>query len=222
MLVVGAGATGVQVASTFNAFGSRVQLFEAGPRILATVDADISAAAAVALRQSGITVHENFGAIESFAKTATGVWMISTKDGRRFDAESTLVVVATGWAADTSSLNLAAAGVEINQRQFVKVDEYLRTSALHICAAGDITGHLMLVPQAIQAGWVAATNAVKGPTMPLIDQVSPMGSFTEPEYAQAGLTEAKARETQDIVTSIVHFDVTTRTSSMVAHLAFAS
>src|SRR5215472_13245709 len=88
--------------------------------------------------------------------------------------------------------------------------EYLRTSTTHIFA-GDITGHLMLVPQAIQAGWVAATNAVKGPTMPLVDQVSPMGSFTEPEYAQVGLTEAKARETHDIVTSIVHFDVTTRT-----------
>ena len=93
----------------------------------------------------------------------------------------------------------------------MKVDGYLRTSSPHIFAAGDVTGHLMLVPQAIQAGWVAATNAVKGPTMPLVDQVSPMGSFTEPEYAQAGLTEAKARETHDIVTSIVHFDVTTRT-----------
>jgi dihydrolipoamide dehydrogenase len=69
----------------------------------------------------------------------------------------------------------------------------------------------MLVPQALQGGWVSATNAVKGPTMPLVDQVSPMGSFTEPEYAQAGLTEAKARETHDIVTSIVHFNVTTRT-----------
>jgi pyruvate/2-oxoglutarate dehydrogenase complex dihydrolipoamide dehydrogenase (E3) component len=79
------------------------------------------------------------------------------------------------------------------QRKFVKVDEYLRTTTPHIFAAGDITGHLMLVPQAIQGGWVAATNAVKGSTMPLVDQVSPMGSFTEPEYAQVGLTEAKAR-----------------------------
>ena len=211
MLVVGAGATGVQVASIFNAFGSRIQLFEAGPRILATEDADISAAAAVALRQSGIAVNENFGAIESFQKTATGVRMNFTKDGHRFDAEATLVVVAVGWVAETNGLNVAAAGIELNQRKFVKVDEYLRTSTPHIFAGGDITGHLMLVPQAIQAGWVAATNAVKGPTMPLVDQVNPMGSFTEPEYAQAGLTEAKARESHDIVTSIVHFDVTTRT-----------
>jgi len=211
MLVIGAGATGVQVASIFNAFGSRIELFEAGPRILPTEDADISAAAATALRQSGIAVHENFGAIESFERAPAGVRMFFTKNGDRFAAEAALVVVAVGWVADTSSLNIAAAGIELNQRKFVKVDEYLRTSVSHIFAAGDITGHLMLVPQAIQAGFAAATNAVHGPTMPLIDKVSPMGSFTEPEYAQAGLTEAKARETHDIVTSIVHFNMTTRT-----------
>ncbi|WP_167561266.1 NAD(P)/FAD-dependent oxidoreductase [Bradyrhizobium sp. AS23.2] len=211
MLVVGAGATGVQVASIFNAFGSRIELFEAGPRILATEDVDISTSAAVALRRSGIAVHENFGAIDAFEKTATGVRMRFTKNGQRFEAEAELVVVATGWAADTESLNLAVAGVELNQRKFVKVDEYLRTSIPHIFAAGDVTGHLMLVPQAIQAGFVAASNAVRGPRMPLIDQVSPMGSFTEPEYAQAGLTESKAREAYDIVTSIVHFEATTRT-----------
>src|SRR5262249_38503084 len=106
MLVVGAGATGVQVASIFNAFGSRVQLFEAGPRILPTEDADISAAAAAALRRSGIAVHETFGAIEAFEKTATCVRMIFAKDGQRFDAEATTVVVAVGWAAETSELNV--------------------------------------------------------------------------------------------------------------------
>ena len=61
MLVVGAGATGVQVASIFNAFGSRVQLFEAGPRILPTEDEDVSAAVAAAFRASGIVVRESFG-----------------------------------------------------------------------------------------------------------------------------------------------------------------
>jgi len=69
----------------------------------------------------------------------------------------------------------------------------------------------MLVPQGIQAGFVAATNAVLGPTLPHSDEVATTGSFTEPEYAQTGLTEAKARATHDIVTAVVHFDTTTRT-----------
>src|SRR3954464_15463444 len=61
MLVIGGGATGAQVASIFNAFGSRLQLFQSGPRILPTEDQDVSAAVAAAFRQSGIVVHEGFG-----------------------------------------------------------------------------------------------------------------------------------------------------------------
>ena len=211
MLVIGAGATGTQVASIFNAFGSRVQLFQAGPRILPTEDEDVSTAVAVAFRESGIVVRENFGGIESFAKTPSGVRMIFSKDGARDSAEAALAIVAVGWVANTAGLNLATAGVETDQRGFVRVDAYLRTSAPHIFAAGDNTGRLLLVPQAIQDGFVAATNAVRGATMTLGDQVSPIGSFTEPEYAQVGLTEAKAREKQDVVTAIVRFDSTTRT-----------
>jgi dihydrolipoamide dehydrogenase len=70
---------------------------------------------------------------------------------------------------------------------------------------------MMLVPQAIQDGFVAATNAVRGPTMKLPEQAAPIGSFTDPEYAQVGLTEAKARQTHDVVTAIINFNSTTRT-----------
>ena len=211
MLVIGGGATGAQVASIFNAFGSRVQLFQAGPRILPTEDEDVSSAVAAAFRESGMVVREGFGAIESFERTPRGVRMIFSKDGVRDSAEAALAVVAVGWVANTAGLGLAMAGVETDHRGFIRVDAYLRTSAPHIFAAGDITGRLLLVPQAIQDGFVAATNAVRGVTMTLGDQVSPIGSFTDPEYAQVGLTEAKARETHDVVTAVVRFDSTTRT-----------
>src|SRR6202044_1107214 len=72
MIVVGAGATGVQVGSIFQAFGSRVQLFEAGPRILPTEDEDVSGVVATAFRESGMIVREHFGAIDSFEKTTDG------------------------------------------------------------------------------------------------------------------------------------------------------
>ena len=211
MLVIGGGATGAQVASIFNAFGSRVQLFQAGRRILPSEDEDVSAAVAAAFRESGIVVRENFGDIESFERTPSGVRMIFAKDGLRDSAEAALAVVAVGWVANIAGLNLATAGVETNQRGFVGVDAYLRTSAPHIFAAGDITGRLLLVPEAIHDGFVAATNAVRGATMTLEDRVSPIGSFTDPEYAQVGLTEAKAREKYDVLTAMVRFDSTTRT-----------
>ncbi len=211
MLVIGGGATGAQVASIFQAFGTQVQLFEAGPRILPTEDQDVSAAVAAAFRESSMVVHENFGTIESFEKTPSGVRMVFSKDGTRNSVEAALAVVAIGWVADTAGLHLPAAGVETNPRGYVQVDEYLRTSAPNIFAAGDITGRLMLVPQAVHDGFVAATNAVRGPAITLGDQVSPIGSFTDPEYAQVGLSEAKARETHDVVVVVVPFDKTART-----------
>jgi dihydrolipoamide dehydrogenase len=210
MLVVGAGNTGVQVASIFSAFGTQVQLFEAGPRILATEEHEVAAVAAAAFREQGMVVRENFGAIDSFEKTPSGVRMNFSKDGKRESVEAVLAVVAVGWVADTGVMNLAAAGVEINQRKCIKVDEYLRTTAPHIFAAGDVTGRLMLVPEAIHDGFIAATNAVRGPTLPLEARVSPVGSFTDPEYAQVGLSEAKARQAHEIVVETIRFDSTTR------------
>lgn len=212
ILVLGGGATGAQVASVFNAFGSKIQLFHAGPRILPTEDEDVSIAVANAFRDSGVVVRENFGSIDSFEKTTDGVRMWFSKDGRRRESvEASLVVSAIGWQANTADLDLANAGVETDQRGFVRVDEFLTTSAANIFAAGDVTGLLMLAPQAIQQGFVAATNAVRGPSMTLGDQVAPIGSFTDPEYAQVGLTEAKARARHDIVTATIGFDSTTRT-----------
>ena len=134
-----------------------------------------------------------------------------TRDGIHDSAEADLAVVAVGWVADTGGLELDAAGVEVNERGFIRVDHFLRSSVPHVFAAGDITGRLMLVPQATQDGFVAATNAVNGPTMSLGDQVCPIGSFTEPEYAQVGLTEAKAREGYSVVVGTVQFDETART-----------
>jgi len=212
MLVIGGGATGAQVASIFNAFGSKVQLFQAGPRILPQEDDDVSAAVAAGFREAGIEVRENFGTIESFEKTPAGVRMVYLKDGERRQVEATLVVTAIGWTANTTGLDLSNADIETDARGFIRIDKFLRTSALHIFAAGDVTGRLMLAPQAIHDGFIAATNAVHGTTMEAPDQsAAPIGSFTDPEYAQVGLTEAKARALHDVVVATMHFDTTTRT-----------
>jgi pyruvate/2-oxoglutarate dehydrogenase complex dihydrolipoamide dehydrogenase (E3) component len=137
--------------------------------------------------------------------------MIFSKCGQQESAEAAIVIAAVGWVANTAGLNLETTGVETNQRGFVQVDDYLRTTAPHIFAAGDVIGHMMLVPQAIHNGFLAATNAVKGPVMKLDDQVSPIGSFTDPEYAQVGLTETKARESHQVEVVVINFDSTTRT-----------
>jgi pyruvate/2-oxoglutarate dehydrogenase complex dihydrolipoamide dehydrogenase (E3) component len=206
LLVIGAGATGVQVASIFNAFGSRVHLVEIAPRILMTEDQEVSEAVRAALLASGVQVVEDAGTIDGFERCATGVRLTHlTSDGQQ-SLDATLAVVAAGWVGATAGLDLDRAGVQTDRRGFVQVDMRLRTTAPHVFAAGDITGHALVVHEAVREGLTAATNAVLGPTSVLLPQVSPIGSFTDPEYASAGLTEEAARESRDVVAATVRFD----------------
>lgn len=210
MIVVGAGATGAQVASVFNAFGTKVRLFQAADRILPTEEPEVSAAVAEAFRAAGIEVNEGFGAIERFERTPDGVRMVYERRGMERSAEAALVVTAIGWSANTGGLNLAAAGIELDERGFIRVDAHQRTSAPHVYAAGDVTGGLMLAGHALQAGFVAATNAVRGTSVSAADAVSPIGSFTDPEYAQVGLGEAEARKHYDVEVITQAFSSMTR------------
>jgi dihydrolipoamide dehydrogenase len=206
LLVIGAGATGVQVASIFNAFGSRVHLVEIAPRILMTEDHEVSEAVRAALIASGVQVTEGAGTIDRFERCAAGLRLIHSASDEQRSVDATLAVVAAGWVAATAGLDLGRAGVQTDRRGFVQVDGYLRTTAPHVFAAGDITGRALVVHEAVREGVVAATNAVLGPTTVLPAQVSPVGSFTDPEYASVGLTETAARETRDMAVAAVRFD----------------
>jgi pyruvate/2-oxoglutarate dehydrogenase complex dihydrolipoamide dehydrogenase (E3) component len=210
MLIIGGGDTAVQLASVFGAFGTRVELFERGPRILPSGDEAVAAAVAGGLRESGVVIHARFGDVTSFEKTPAGVRMTFRRDGELRSADAALAVAAIGWVADTAYLNLAAAGVDVDARGSIRVDRFLRTSAPHIFAAGDVIGRVMLVPAAVEDGFLAATNAVLGAVHPLKHRVCPTGSFSHPEYAQVGLSEAEAREGHDVVTTVVRFDSTVR------------
>ncbi len=206
MLVIGAGATGVQLASIFNAFGSRVTLFEAAPRILMTEDQDVAAAVSEALATSGIEVLEQAGTIDRLQPAPAGVRLTYSNDGTQRGIDATIAVVAAGWIANTAELNLPAAGVQTDPRGYVQTNAELRTSAPHIFAAGDATGHVMVVHEAAREAYLAATNAVLGATTALPADVSPIGSFTDPEYASVGLTETTARDTHEIVVATQRLD----------------
>jgi dihydrolipoamide dehydrogenase len=209
LLVVGGGMTGLQVASIYSAFGSRVAVFQRGPRILPDEDRDVSAAVAEGLRARGIEVDEDFDRIDAFEKTPQGVRMQFTRAGIKADAEATLAVVAVGWIADTHELGLSEAGIASDARGFVQVDERLATSAPHVFAAGDITGRSVLVPPAVLDAHRAATHAVLGGDAPPEPPAIPMGGFTDPEYAHVGVTQDQAPG--DAVVGIVRFDETART-----------
>jgi pyruvate/2-oxoglutarate dehydrogenase complex dihydrolipoamide dehydrogenase (E3) component len=210
MLVVGAGATGVQVASIFNAFGSRVCLIEAAPRILMTEDDDVANAVRDGLEAGGIEVVEDARRIERFERSAVGVRVVCSNGDSDRSIDATVAVVAVGWIASAPGLNLDAVGVRLDERGYIQVDDQMRTSAGHVFAAGDVTGLSMVVHEATRQALVAATNAALETAVSLPASVSPLGSFTDPEYASVGLTEATAGEAHDITIAKVAFSALPR------------
>ena len=208
MVVVGAAATGCQLASIFNAFGTRVTLLEVAPRILAMEDEAISSEVSAGFRKNGIEIHTAIGGIQSLEKAGPGNRLLRLRLAgaeRLQTIETEAVVLSTGWLGNVDSLNLEAAGVE-RRGNYVSVDDTLRTSATNIFAAGDITGRMMLVQSAGSEAMIAAENAVLNNNLRLDHSVTPHGGFTDPEYASVGMTEDHARKAGlDICTASISF-----------------
>lgn len=207
LAIIGGSATGCQLASIFQALGSEVWLLERGGRILQREDALTSQSVTGAFRQRGMRVLDGIRGVERIQRQGEHLQLSYTEAGEGGAAgdrpaveTSTLevdaVILAVGWPGNADALNLGAAGVA-SQQGYVLVDDYLRTSAPHIFAAGDINGRVMLVQSASFEGRVAAENAVLGAGQPTRHQVVPHGGFTDPEYASVGLTEAEARAQHD-------------------------
>ncbi len=216
--VIGGADTGCQIASIFADLGSDVTLIEGGPVLLPSADASVSAELCDAFRGRGMTVATSTLA-RALSRESDGIRIdvtsgpveastgeASTGDTSTGEASTTtdIVFMAVGWPANTGTLNLAAAGIQA-ERGAIIVDEYLRTSASHIYAAGDVNGHYMLVQTARMEGRIAAKNAVLGPARQAIYDVVPSGSFTDPEYGRVGLTEAEAAKQHDIVVGIARY-----------------
>ncbi len=190
--IVGAAATGCQLASVFAAFGARVTLLEVGPRVLANEDVVVSEGIGQAFARHGIEVVTGISGIEGIARANETLRLAYAHEGQSHTVEAEAVVLAVGWPGNVESLNLEAAGVE-TRRGYIAVDDTLRTTASHIYAAGDCTGRMMLVQSGCDEGTLAAENAVLGVGQVSRHGIVPHGGFTDPEYGSVGLREDQAR-----------------------------
>jgi dihydrolipoamide dehydrogenase len=210
MLVIGGGATGLQVASIFAAFGTRVTLFETAPRLLPGEDEDVARAVAQGFRNRGIVIHEGLASIERFERAGAAICMHFSDSGGEHAVEAELAVSAVGWCVDADAVGLSSAGIETDDRGYIRIDEHGKTSASNIYAAGDVTGGSMLVPQAVQQGYLAASAALGFPELATARDVVPVGSFTDPEYARVGMIEGVARRGAYAMAASVPFESATR------------
>ncbi|MDX1687071.1 MAG: NAD(P)/FAD-dependent oxidoreductase [Candidatus Promineifilaceae bacterium] len=203
--VIGGGATGCQFASVFEDFGATVTILEIAPRILLTEDADVSAEIDRRFRRRGIQVQTGIRGVERIDRRGSALSVSYTDTGgeqRTLDVD--VVLAAVGWPGDVDHLALDRAGVEVDGSH-VLVDDYLRTAAPHIYAAGDVTGRSMLVQTAGYQARIAVENALLSYNQPARQRLVPHGGFTDPEYGGVGLTEADARRHHDVVTATVPY-----------------
>ncbi|MDQ1671790.1 MAG: hypothetical protein QOC98_352, partial [Frankiaceae bacterium] len=190
LLVLGGGSIGCELAQAFARLGSAVTLVESARRLLPTEDADAAQHVHDALRRDGVDLHVGTG-VSSF-RTAGNAVRVGLAGGSETVVDT--VLVAAGRRPRTAGLGLTAAGVELDPRGYVQVDEHLRTTQPSIWSAGDVTGHPQFTHTAGVHGTLVAFNAVLGLRRSVDLATNPRVTYTQPEVAAFGVGSAEAEE----------------------------
>ncbi len=186
--VVGAGASGSEIASAYARFGTEVLLIEMLDQILPAEDKDMARVVERAFKKGGITISTG-APVEG---VETGEASVSFAYGGE-RAEVDHLCIAGGRAPDAEGLGLGEAGVELEENGKLKVDSYQRTSNPKVYAIGDLTGAKALAHKASEEGIVAVEHAAGVETQPVDQALVAGATFCHPQVASVGLTEAAAR-----------------------------
>jgi dihydrolipoamide dehydrogenase len=193
MIVLGAGAVGVEFASIFNRFGVECTLVELLPRVLPIEDEEISKELEKALKKQGIKVHTNTR-LENIQKTDTGVTADANTEGGTTKLEAEMLLVAVGRKPVSANIGLENTKVKVD-RGYIQVDEFLRTGEPGVYAIGDVIPTPWLAHVASHEGIVAVDDmAGRHPHAIDYDFGVPGVTFCSPEVGSIGLTEKKAME----------------------------
>ena len=191
LLVLGGGVIGCEFASLFAALGSEIAVVEMLPRILAPVDAKSTAFFQRLLEADGVRVLAG-RRLEAVTEYRPDGLTVTLDDGTVLDGDALLVSI--GRKAQTRGIGLEDAGVVIDERGHIKVDDFLRTANPKIYAVGDCIGGLQLAHKGSAEGHRAAENALGHDVMPMDWTVVPSCIYTHPEIAMVGLNADTAKE----------------------------
>lgn len=187
--IIGGGAVGVEFATFYTQMGSKVTLLEALDRLVPLEDPDVSKELLKHFQSAGIDVR--LGAKVGGAKVARGGVSVDLA-GTEVWAHQLLVAVGRG--ANSRGAGLENAGIELDQRGFVRVDEWMRTSAEGVWAVGDLVGGFLLAHAASHGGVVAAEDIAGQRRHSMHQELVTRCTYSDPQIASVGLTEAQARE----------------------------
>ncbi|MFH8484382.1 dihydrolipoyl dehydrogenase [Streptomyces longisporoflavus] len=194
IVIAGAGAIGIEFAYVLHNYGVKVTIVEFLDRIAPLEDADVSTELAKQYRKLGIDVKTSTR-VESIDESGAKVKVTVTgKDGKQEVLEADKVLQAIGFAPNVQGFGLEATGVALTERGAIDIDGRGRTSVPHIYAIGDVTAKLMLAHTAESMGIVAAETLAGAETMELDYPMIPRATYSQPQIASFGWTEAQARE----------------------------
>ncbi|HSQ59727.1 MAG TPA: dihydrolipoyl dehydrogenase [Acidobacteriota bacterium] len=191
LLVIGAGAVGVEFASIYHTFGSKVILIERESRLLPIEDADLGEALKRSFTRQGMEVHVGAN-LKGVRVEGDGAWSEFEVGGETKRIRTERVLMAAGRKPVTDGIGLESVGVA-TERGWVKVNEYQETSVPGVYAIGDITASPALAHVASHEGIVAVERIAKQPTHPVNYAAIPSCTYCHPEVASVGLTEAQAK-----------------------------
>ena len=192
LVVVGAGAIGLELGSVWARLGSKVEIIEFLPLIAPAFDKDVSKMAERLFKKQGLTFHLKTK-VSGLKKEKGKTILLAKKDEKEVEFEADKVLVAVGRKPYTDHLGLESAGIHIDEKGRIPVDAHFKTSAEGIYAIGDVIPGPMLAHKAEEEG-VACVERIAGQAGHVNYNVIPNVIYTEPEIASVGLTEAAAKE----------------------------
>ncbi|KUF16922.1 dihydrolipoyl dehydrogenase [Streptomyces silvensis] len=194
VVIAGAGAIGIEFAYVLHNYGVKVTIVEFLDRVAPLEDADVSKELAKQYRKLGIDVLTSTR-VESIDESGEQVRVtVTAKDGKQQVLEADKVLQAIGLAPNVTGYGLEATGVALTERGAIDIDGRCRTNVPHIYAIGDVTAKLMLAHTAESMGVVAAETIGDAETMELDYPMIPRATYSQPQIASFGWTEAQARE----------------------------
>jgi dihydrolipoamide dehydrogenase len=193
LVIVGAGAVGVEFASIFRSFDAEVTILEMLPRLVPVEDEDVSKELARVYRKRGINFHTG-AKVEKVEKTKSGVAVTFSVGGKQERIEAEKILIAVGRKPRTENVGLEKTHIKPD-RGFIKTDSWMQTSEPGIYAIGDIVlGTPQLAHVGAMEGIVAVTKIAGKPGKPINPEHIPNATYCHPEIGSVGLTEEKARE----------------------------
>jgi dihydrolipoamide dehydrogenase len=193
VIVIGSGAVGVEFSTVWDSYGVEVTIVEMLPQLVPLEDKEVSAELAKAFKKRGINVMTGHR-VESIETGEDQVEVKVSIDGKEEMLKAEQALVAIGFTPNSGDLGLEDAGVNIDERGFVDIDERMATNVPGIWAIGDVTGKLMLAHVGSAQGIICAENIAGAETYTLDYEMLPRATYCHPQIASFGISEDQAKE----------------------------